>query len=231
MLQFRIAALTIIIVIVSTWNSFSQGTLDTTAARKYPKVVLVQLRSERNRVQALTRSRSFKELREVESDARNITDSTIKDFHEHFSYCPVFYYMDTNADLVRERKFEGILLREDLSAAKDIPFNKDSNDYVVVYFGYPIGTSKLSDDAEDSSSYAAEHNTQLGRGLVILNSKFQQINYVYKFNYGELFASNKKNKPLHYKSRHFDMEYIPLAEAFNDKLTNRSKKNAKKKAK
>ena len=59
---------------------------DTTATQavdtsyKFPKAILVQLRSEHNRIEALTKARRYKELELVEEDAAKIRKKEIADF-------------------------------------------------------------------------------------------------------------------------------------------------------
>ncbi len=76
------------------------------APKKYPSVVLVQLRAEKNRINALTKARKFKDLEIFKQDVTGVMIATIKDFKEHFNYCPVYYFIDTNTDAILEQKVE-----------------------------------------------------------------------------------------------------------------------------
>lgn len=184
---------------------------DTT--KPYPAAVLVQLRSEHNRMEALTKARMYEELEEVKKDALAVRDRMVLDFHNNFSYCPVYYYMDTNADLIKKKIFDGILLQEDGSPVKNPVVNSNSDNYVIAYYGYPVSqstTDKVQADATDSQPL-------FGKGLVILNDKMLQLTYFYKFGYDEIFFDKRKQwiKKYYYNSKRFDIEYYPLAYLFN----------------
>src|SRR6185312_16975378 len=148
------------------------------------QVVLVQLRSEQNRIAALTKNRQYALLEEAKTDAQKCAAAMINDFTDHFKYCPVYYYMDTNVEAVKSKQFDGILLNADGSKAKNIPINKNSSGYIIVYYGYPNYQDKKDDVASDELSRSA------GRGLIILNDQYKQIAYSFLLAYNE--GSNKR---------------------------------------
>jgi len=245
-------------------TSMYAGYAQETTRSNYPKAVLVQLRSEHNRMAALIKARRYKDLERLKTDAIAIQTAMINDFQDHFTECPVYYYMDTNASFVEQKMFDGILLNANLTPAKNLPINSSSNDYLVAFYGYPVVQSKsaevVTDTVTDSLLYKINErkksinivdmpsspvpdepffianmpNTSgpevymnnsagpLGIGLVILNSKFLQVNYFYKIGYDDLFANKERVNPKYkYSSKHFEMEYYPFASLFSEKLTDR----------
>ena len=200
-------------------TSYAQDTL----AKTYPVAVLVQLRSEHNRIEALKKDRRYQQLAEVENDAREVNNRMILDFHNNFTYCPVYYYVDTNTDLIKKKLFAGILMQGDGSPAKDLAFNSDSGDYVIAYYGYAVSQSRSDKVQNDSSLNNYDPQAPAGKGLVILNDKFQQLTYFYKLSYDNaFFGGNSKIKKYTYTAKHFDIEYYPFAGLFNRKLLHRA---------
>jgi hypothetical protein len=218
---------------------------DSASTGKYPSAVLVQLRSEHNRITALTKDRRYADLAIVEHDNTEVMKRIHLDFHDNFHYCPVYYYMDTNADLIKERKFEGVLINEDGTQAHNIIPAGDSS-YVIAYYGQALAQAKYHKVQKDETRHLtadellslraqsipspetetllySEHDPPLGKGLVILNSKYQQITYFYKTGADEVqFAlKRKKLKQYYYKSKRFDIEYYPSASVFNSTMLDR----------
>ncbi len=143
-------------------NTAADKNVDTSF--KFPKAILVQLRSEHNRIEALTKARRYNEAELVGADAAYIRAKMIADFSDHLFFCPVYYYIDTNVDLIKKRKFEGILFKADSTpAASDVIGN--DNDYVIVYYGYPNYQSRTTDSLTDNpKNYNYTAGETLNRG-------------------------------------------------------------------
>ncbi|MFI5196655.1 MAG: hypothetical protein ACHQD8_06160, partial [Chitinophagales bacterium] len=101
-----------------------------TLSGKYPRAVLVQLRSEHNRIAALAKDNRYQDIEEVEKDALEVKKRMILDFTNNYHYCPVYYYMDTNADFIKKKVFDGVLMNVDGSPVSKPVINRNSNDYV-----------------------------------------------------------------------------------------------------
>jgi len=182
---------------------------------KYPTAVLVQLRSEHNRILALTEARKYAMVNEVTQDALEVVKHFKLDFHDNFNYCPVYYYIDTNADLVKDKRFDDILFNEDGSPVKNPVINSNSTDYVVVYYGQALSQAKNMLVETDTSKYTYDPEPPAGKGLVVLNDKFQQLNYFYILGFDKMSIKHSKSYKYAYKSKHFEIEYYPFAALFN----------------
>ena len=220
-------------------NGYAQDTTANQTADsliKFPSVVLVQLRSEHNRIEALKKARKYREADIVQTDAGVIRTKMIADFRDHITFCPVYFYADTNAELVKQKKFDGILFNADSTPVKNLIINDSSRDYFIVYYGYPNYQSRARDTAfvtelrtennvEDAlgrgvimndmsrKEYPEETDEIYGKGLVINNYRFQQVSFLYKFGYDNvLFKMKRSNRKYVYVSKRFDMEYFPFAE-------------------
>lgn len=201
--------------------SWCQEVKDTLS--KYPRAVLVQLRSEHNRVAALSKARRYEDRDEVIHDAEEVRQRMILDFHNNFTYCPVYYYIDTNVEQIRQKKFYHVLYDDSGRLVNEPVINGNSDDYVIAYYGYPVSQSRQDRIQTETSRYISDPLTPFGRGLVILNDKFLQLTYFYKLGYDEIFFNKKKwTKKYYYSSRHFEIEYFPLAYLFNHNLLQRT---------
>ncbi len=193
-------------------------------SKRYPRVVLVQLRSENNRIEALTKAQKYNDLEQVVNDARSTASAMINDFRDHFNYCPVYYFIDTNLDLIKQKKFDNILMNADRTEVTKPLIGASSSDYLIVFYGYPVAQRRSEKVVKDSARYQSGAEQPSGKGLVINNDKYQQVSYIYTHGYNDIFTSKKqkeKLKPYQFSSTRFEIEYVPLAEIFNRKLKER----------
>lgn len=180
-------------------------------------VVLVQLSTEHNRIEALCQQKKYAAAKEVAADAEKVITVMLKDFRDNFTYCPVYYYLDTNVNKIKARQFDGILLDTNLNTVANVPLHKDSKDYQVIFYGKPAVQSKRSKVQRDTTKYLYNSGEPFGRGLVVLNYKFQQLRYFYKLDYSDLFLGKRK-KQYYYSSKHYDIEYASLVPELNKKI-------------
>ncbi len=190
-------------------------------SHRNPQAVLVQISTERNRINALTRDKKYKELAEVREDAAGVAATMKLDFKDHFDYCPVYYYMDTDIERIKNMQFEGVLFNGDGTPVKKPGISSRSKNYLIAYYGYPVADANRDNPATDSVKYRYNSGEPMGKGLVVNNYKFQQVGYFYKFGYQEALFTKKTNKKYIYHSKHFDIDYFPQAEKFNKQLTTR----------
>ena len=192
-----------------------------TTHKKMPSVVLVQLPSEHNRIEAIRKTNNQRLLAEIKEDALGEQAAMIRDFEGNFNYCPVYYFMDTNATLIKKRVFTGVLMNADGTPATNIPLTPGSTGYVIAYYGY-LAPVYRHQSMEDSMRDRLNVEPPFGRGLVILNDKFQELTFFYKLGYDDvLFGLKKKHPELRYNSKHFDIEYYPFVKLFELKLTDK----------
>jgi len=190
-----------------------------TLTHHHPSAVLVQLRSEQNRIKAMEKAHDYKRLAQVEKDALGVRAAMVNDFKNHFDYCPVYYYMDSNLALIKKREFKGALMDTDGTQAKNIALNDTSTDYLVVYYGYPTAQARYKKVVTDPKKYEYNSGEPSGKGLIINNYKFQQVSFYYLFGYDHLFfKKGSKRFNNAYESKHYDIEYFPCAEKLNKEL-------------
>jgi hypothetical protein len=189
-----------------------------TLVNKIPAAVLVQLRSEHNRIEKMKEANMPYYLRKLKEDAVGVKTSMINDFTDNFNYCHVYYFMDTNLHLVLDGMFNNVLLNADGSPATNITANFSKQNYLIVYYGYPISQSKTEKEVTDSLRYIVQSDPPSGKGLMVNNGKYQQIGILYKLSYENfLFRIFYKHK-YYYISKRYDMEYFPFAKELNKQL-------------
>jgi len=185
-----------------------------------PKAILVQLNTESNKINYFLNHNKPEEADRIKNEAAKISIAARNDFKAHFSFCPVYFFADTNYNLIKARKFNGVLLNSDGSIAHDIAITSNDTCYYIAIFGHAqseVRPTHTNNKVEQDPTYL------LGRGLVILDYRFEQLpptefHYVYKMDYYDLFA--KPDPRYSYKSKKYDMEYYPSANRLNNHIIN-----------
>jgi len=175
----------------------------------YPKAVLVQLRSEKGKIAYMEKQGRYKDAEQVKKDAIGVNTAMINDFKDHFKLCPFYFYVDTNAGLIKEKNFEGILLDSDMKPVSGVMKDK-GNQYYIVHYGSPA-REKLNDN-EDAA------RTRLGQGLVIDGPDYVQLEKPFTFYYYNnkgYYGLGRKNPRYNYSSDKFKIEYYELASDMN----------------
>lgn len=186
--------------------------------RKFPRIVLVQLSAEQNRIAALTKTNNQKHIEEVKNDAQQVREVMINDFHDRFDFCPVYYFIDTNAEAIKNKQFDGVLLNADGTKATDLPLNKNSKDYLIVVYGYPDEKTNKNEPVTNQASSLP------GRGIVLFNSEYKQVGYIIEGDYTSIgVATNQQHYKYAYISAHFDIQYMPFARQLNEALYRKSR--------
>ena len=205
-----------------------------------PLAVLVQLRSEHNRIVAMIKNGRYNDVNKVIKDATAANAAMINDFTDNFDECPVYYYMDTNATLIQKKQFAGILFDKDGIPKKNITIDSTSTNYLIACYSYPIegrvreeenhdstapnrsiayyglpvdGPINMEDDKNRIANTA--YIPVMGRGLIILNTNFKQVNYYLKRGFDDLFVKLQYKRKYFYYSKKFDIEYYPFASYFS----------------
>jgi hypothetical protein len=202
--------------VVSTYTSvcFAADSL----SRKVPRALLVQLKTEQNRIKAITAAGDMKAVEAVQNDAKGVSTAMINDFTDNFDYCPVYYFLDINMDQVKSRSFKGVLMNADGSTVDQPVISDTSKNYFVVFYGYPESQSTPIKTASDQANTGQE----MHRGLVVNNYKLQQVAFFNKAGYlNFLIGIGKNDKKYRYTSERFDIEYLPSAKQLNEKLHKR----------
>ena len=182
-------------------------------AHNFPATILVQLPTETNRIQTLEKNGYHAKAEIARQDGAKERKAMINDFKDHFTYCSVYYYMDTNSAAIMNKQFAGKLMDADGSVVQN-PAIGAGNDYYIVYYGFPLKQDKVMKPQNDSTGISEE----FGRGLIICNHNLQQLSYFYKLGYNDAFIKLLSERKYYYYSQTFDLEYYPYAKLLNKRL-------------
>lgn len=185
---------------------------------KPPKMILVQIFTYQRRIEYYSKLRKTDKIRQIQVDAENMTKKIIMDFTDNFSFCPVYYYMDTNAHLVQEKKYDGVLLDNNLQPVHVTP-DKTTQ---IILFGYPIAmagdlkSSKTNNDIYDSDYVVGEGKQR----LVVYDINFKKIARPLPNGSNNIYGGKMEKAPEEYmyKSPAFDIYYKPYAKHLNEKM-------------
>ena len=198
----------------------------------FPKVVLVQLSSEQNRINALLKTKRYSDLERFKQEAEAVRNATIADFRDNFKFCKVYFYIDTNIQKVKDCQLEGVLLYSDLSPVTNLLLADSCELNAIVYYGYPQWQTKKGKWDTTKSNFG-ESGKPYGRALVINDHQLRQIYYLYWLD-GDFFnlrflvrKKNKKNKYMYF-SRKFELEYTPQAAELDRSLNERYRRLRRK---
>lgn len=184
-----------------------------TASAKY-KAVLVMLRGESNKINYYLKTGQTATAADARTEAEKVMKVTIKDFTDNFTYCPVYYFIDSNLTLIKEKKFNGIILDKNLKAVSPSSISSSDTNFVIVYYGVP--SPEIVPDKDDGGGPVYKAVNYPGDGLVVLTHEFKRRDrsspsFIYK---PQLLNSNAKQYT--YISKRFDMGYRPFAKHLQD---------------
>lgn len=184
---------------------------------KAPKIILVQLFTYQRRIEHFNKLHQPEKAKQAKTDADSVIKKMVMDFSDNFSYCPVYYFIDTNAKLIREKKFKGIILDKNLQPV-DIDPGKE---YQIVLFGFPvdmISDVQTGNDDYYDTDYVIGDSKQK---LVVLDGNYKKLKKPLPN------GSNNKMKgalarPYEeylYQSPLFEIYYRPYAKGLSVKMS------------
>lgn len=183
-----------------------------------PKAILVQLFTYPRRVAYYQKNKNFDKLRQFNKEATKTAQQIVRDFNDNFDFCPVYYYHDTNAALIREKKFANVLLDKNLNPATDIIIDTKDTNYFIVMNAMLISEDFMPDNTAPSKYdlFSASDNVLISRPrLIVLDYKFKQLpNSTVRTTKGSVGI--KKRRTYAYSSSAFNLQYAGKAAVLND---------------
>jgi len=164
-----------------------------TATAQDKMVLLVQLNTEQSKIGYFIKAGRKADAEKIKRETIKMNKKMISDFTDHFTFCPVYYYVDTNVDRIKSKNFDNILLdAKGLPIAN--PIGKDSN-YLIALYGTDDGTA----------------NVTVTKGLVVYTPQYKQVYFLRRFD----VEGSAKNYAY---SSDFGIEYYPHATMLNHKM-------------
>ncbi len=188
------------------------------------KFIIVQLRQESNRENAVKASNNQRLLRQLYIDRDSIQKITIRDFNDNFKNCPVYYFNDTNLDKISIGDFNGTLT--DGSGKPVSASATDNGKYYVITFGVPSFQMNSETYAKGGSRDDLFKQPD-GFYAVINDRNMKQRGYVCQMESASLFGMRRFLRPYSYKSKEFKMSYIRCAHKISEVLRNNPEKIGK----
>ena len=114
------------------------------AKQRPPKAILVEIFMRERLMNHYVSSKQTKKEAALKRDIEGVKNAIVADFSDNYTYGPVYFFYDTDADAVRAKKFEGVLMDKDLKPAKNIVLTPTDSNYFIVYFGTTAGSGSTS---------------------------------------------------------------------------------------
>lgn len=183
---------------------------------KAPKALLVQLNTNQRKVDYFSKTKNKKSLKQVYIDTDSVMSKMIQDFTDNFSYCPVYYYIDTNAELVKQQKFTGILLDKNLHPVQNPPLSP-ADEYFIALYGMPSLPNRQSNEGD---VYNTDYTNARDRRLVVMDKNMNVLQKPLPNGSNNVFGGRMKEPASTYKyaSPKFDLYYRPVAKHYSAKL-------------
>ncbi len=177
-----------------------------------PKAILVQLFTYQNRVDYFQKHNNKAMLEILERDRDSVMSKMIADFNNNFSYCPVYYYIDTNYQKVLNKDFDGVLLNEQLKPVQTPVVKSTDNNYFIVFFGNNI---KGAGDNDDSYTVTTSNHK-----LVVCDDQLNKLEKPLPDGTNNRWPGKigYQLEGYYYTSPKFDISYKPYAAHFSAKL-------------
>ncbi len=153
------------------------------------KALLVQLNTEQSKIATFKRVGKIADAQKVAKACTGMNKKMIRDFTDNFAFCPVYYYVDTNLDLIKKKQFANILLDEHGLPVADPVISALDTNYLVALYGFDDGTV----------------NVVSTKGLVVYTDKFKQ-----KF-FFRRYMVNEAGKKYVYICNEYNIDYCPVA--------------------
>lgn len=185
-----------------------------------PSAVFVELFTYQAKIDRYMRTKQEANGEAMKKDAAKIIAKTVADFNANFSFCPVYYFYDTNAELLLNRQFEGVLLNKDLTPVNESPVAATDTTYLVVNYG-PAAVSRKN---YNEATAGEKNNLDYGVGNNAMINSYKGNILDYTFNPLPSFVLYDKKFFLRvgsdytYTSKRFNISYKDLAAYLNEKM-------------
>jgi hypothetical protein len=175
-----------------------------------PKAILIQLSTGYTRLNRAGRE-EFKE--QLKKDMKISNERMILDFQENFTFCPVYYFNDSDIRYIINHEFFGYLRDAKRQLIRDHVMQEGDTNFFILHFGY-----MLNEDENDLDLPLSQ------RMLIASDHKGEMLRYPLPAT--TYFTDTRKLKNKRYKSEyrynshHTDVEYRPRALQYSALLKN-----------
>lgn len=153
-----------------------------------PQAILVQLSTEQRKLDAIDKSGRENMAEQIKKDISRVQEVMKNDFSDNFSYCPVYYFYDTDLEQIKSYNFEGVLMDAKGNIVSKLK-NGDTSHYIVYY-----GMSAPYDNNDGNKSYSLSSSKE---ALVLMDHHYEQLSV---FKASKMFSA--KNSKYDHESRY-----------------------------
>jgi len=137
--------------------------------------LFVRLSSSGNKIKYYTKVGNLEEAQHIKNQQDSINKLIIRAFRNNFKFCPVYFFIAENSDLIRSRKFDGVFINDSLK--QDSSFKPQVEKFYTAEFGTLESGERVVEDGSDSLPISyRENGSNLGvYALRIMDSNFIQL--------------------------------------------------------
>ncbi len=151
-------------------------------ARQHPpKALLVQIFTRKRLTEYYTKSGQTKKLEALKQDIEGVKNAMVADFTDNYTYSPVYFFYDTNAEAIRNKQFSGVLLDKDLQPVKNIVLTAADSNYFIAYFGATAGSGATAsygfkgNNTDNDVIYSSDNIKREAHRLRLLDAEFNEL--------------------------------------------------------
>jgi hypothetical protein len=198
-----------------------------------PRVMLIELLTRQNQREHLQKYRPDL-LPQFEHDVQEVSVRTRRDWASYFHFCPVYFFIDTNADKIRRGEFEGVLLDSSLNPIQDPILKPGDRDFYIGYFGSPIhqpDSMRKTTHGQTLGQYG-EHDgddpTSLFRERLLVNDPDFRLlpdtkprtNYIRALRPSWMTVPQYRiyHRSIYYNASKWYIDYMPVAHSYDATL-------------
>ncbi len=198
-----------------------------------PKALFVILLTRQNQREYLKKTRP-ELLPEFERDVSEVARRTVIDYSKHFRYCPVYFFIDSNANKVATGDWEGVLLDSSLQPARNPVVRPGSKDFFIAHFGSPIPqpdsvrAASTGDLNASLEMYGDDPSALFREKLIVSDADFRLLgrlvgprtNYVRALRPSGMNSNQYREyrKEITYNAKRWFIDYMPTAYSYDATL-------------
>jgi hypothetical protein len=182
-----------------------KSSAQTTLVPEPPAVILFMLHISTNTIESLQKKGLTDEVRSVMQADSEINRSIVRDFEKVFTFCPVYFFYDTQLHFVKRKQWDGVHFfdYEHFKSNKKIEVS-GFGDYLIAEVNYPPATEYPTIDSLGKihyPEYTVDYANGRDYGVIcydenynLLRNKLQYTNVSLR-QYGNMF----KPESMHYR--------------------------------
>lgn len=192
------------------------GFVSQAQAKVYPpKAILIKLNTKSAAIAHLQKQGLHTKADLLKKDIDTLNARLVRDWKDHFSYCPVYFFADTSLDEVLAGRLEAVLFDTAYRAIQPGQAAALNQKFYIAYLG-------LRSQDEFEAAGGAPGSTQLP-SLQVNDAEMQplgsyQLSSSMNGDLVSFLFASRGDKGYRFRSRMFQLDYFPLAAKYEKKL-------------